>query len=83
MADNVNHPQHYTNGNIECIDAIESACTGSDGYEGFLVGQVVKYVWRYKHKGKPVEDLKKADYYLQQLIQYESGKEEKSDNEKW
>lgn len=66
-ADPVNHPTHYTQGGIECIEAIKASMTREE-YEGFLKGQVIKYVWRYKHKGKPVEDLKKARFYLDRLI---------------
>ena len=66
--DPVNHPAHYTSGGIECIDAIAASMTAPE-YEGFLKGQVIKYVWRYRLKGKPVEDLKKAAFYLDRLIQ--------------
>ena len=37
-------------------------------FEGYCKGQVLKYLWRYRYKGKPVEDLKKAEWYLQLLI---------------
>lgn len=63
----VEHPTHYNAGKVECIDAIESAL-GPEGFEGFLTGTVIKYLWRYKHKGG-VEDLKKAAYYLGILLQ--------------
>lgn len=66
--DPVNRPSHYTSGGIECIDAIAASMT-PDEYAGFLKGQVVKYIWRYRLKGKPVEDLKKARNYLDRLIQ--------------
>ena len=46
--DNVNHPPHYTKDEIECIDAIRSA-TG-EGYEYYLQGNIIKYIWRYRHK---------------------------------
>ena len=65
--DPVNHPSHYTQGGIECIDAIEAACTGLDGQEGYLVGQVIKYIWRWKHKNG-LQDLEKAKWYLERLI---------------
>ena len=65
--DPVNHPSHYTQGGIECIDAIEAACTGLDGQEGYLVGQVIKYIWRWKHKNG-LQDLEKAQWYLERLI---------------
>lgn len=66
--DPVNRPSHYTTGAIECIDALEASMTPIE-YAGFLKGQVFKYLWRYRLKGKPVEDLKKARFYLDRLIQ--------------
>jgi hypothetical protein len=66
--DPVNNPSHYTNGEIECIDAIKSAITGLVGMEAFCTGQILKYSWRWKHKnGK--EDLEKARYYINKLIE--------------
>jgi hypothetical protein len=66
--DLVNHPNHYTSGGIECIDAIKASMTPIE-YAGFLKGQILKYVWRYRLKGKPAQDLKKARFYLDRLIQ--------------
>lgn len=66
--DLVNHPNHYTSGGIECIDAIAASMTPIE-YAGFLKGQVLKYAWRYRLKGKPAQDLKKARFYLDRLIQ--------------
>lgn len=66
MTDNVNHPSHYNQSGIECIEAIK-ACTG-DGYESYLQGNIMKYLWRYKYKNG-VEDLKKAQWYLNRLIE--------------
>ncbi len=68
MADNVNHPSHYTQGGIECIDGIKASMT-AETFRGCLKGNVLKYVWRYEKKEKPVEDLKKARWYLDRLIQ--------------
>lgn len=68
-ADAVNHPGHYTQGGVECIDAIESALTPIQ-YKGYLRGNVLKYVWRYRDKGG-VEDLRKARWYLARLIEAE------------
>ena len=66
--DTVNHPSHYTDGGgVECIEAIESALT-SEEYRGYLKGNIQKYVWREKHKGG-TESLKKANWYLDRLIQ--------------
>ena len=59
----VNHPSHYNTGNIEVIDAIED--WGLD----FNAGNVVKYVARHQHKANPIEDLKKARWYLDRLIE--------------
>jgi hypothetical protein len=65
--DPVNHPAHYTAGAVECIDAIEAAL-GPEGFEAFLRGQVLKYVWRAPHKGDPTQDYEKAAWYLARLV---------------
>ena len=64
--DMVNSPPHYTQAGIECIDAIRAA-TG-DGYEYYLQGNIIKYLWRYRYKNG-VQDLEKAQWYLQKLIE--------------
>ena len=64
--DVVNHPSHYTDGGIECIDALEAQLT-TEEYRGYLKGNIAKYVWRERHKGK-TESLKKAQFYLNRLI---------------
>ena len=64
--DVVNHPSHYTDGGIECIDAIEAQLT-TEEYRGYLKGNIAKYVWRERHKGK-TESLKKAQFYLNRLV---------------
>ncbi len=61
--DPVNHPSHYTFGKIEVIEVID------DWRLGFYEGQVVKYIGRAKHKGSELEDLKKAQWYLNRLIE--------------
>lgn len=66
--DSVNHPSHYTQGNIECIDAIESALT-AEQFIGYLRGQIMKYTWRCGHKKDHVEDVKKAIWYANKLIE--------------
>jgi hypothetical protein len=69
--DPVNHPVHYTaGGGIECIEAIEAQLT-PDEYRGFLKGNVAKYLWRERNKGG-IESLKKAQWYLQRLIETHS-----------
>lgn len=57
MTDNINHPKHYTGHSIgyECIDITQ--------YQTFCTGNVIKYLWRYKDKGTPLEDLRKARWY--------------------
>ena len=60
--DAVNHPSHYTRGNIEVIDFIE------DQQLPYHLGNVVKYVARAGYKGDKVEDLKKAQWYLNRYI---------------
>ena len=65
--DVINHPSHYTKGNIECIDAIESATVGKTGIEAVAVANVIKYLWRYEEKGG-LESVRKAQWYLNKLI---------------
>lgn len=66
MSDPVNHPDHYTQGRYEVIDVIADNLT-FEGLEGYCTGNVLKYVMRYRHKNG-VEDLKKARWYLDRLI---------------
>lgn len=66
-SDIVNHPKHYTRGKIECIDAIESAVSELSGIEAVCTANVIKYVWRWKHKNG-IQDLRKAQWYLNKLI---------------
>jgi predicted Ser/Thr protein kinase len=63
----INKPKHYTQGKIECIEAIEAATSGLSGIDAVYVGNIIKYVFRYKHKNG-VEDLRKAKWYLDKLI---------------
>ena len=67
MTDPINHPAHYNRGNVECIDAIAAACTGLEGLEAVCTGNAIKYLWRWKYKGK-VEDLRKAVWYINRMI---------------
>lgn len=69
--ENVNHPSHYTQGGIECIEAIRASMT-QEGFQDYCKGNVLKYVWRWRDKGG-VEDLEKAKVYLEWMI--ESAKE--------
>jgi len=65
MVDMVNSPPHYNDGGIECIDAIEASMS-QDAFRGYLKGNMIKYLWRYEHKGGK-EDLDKANWYLTRL----------------
>ena len=65
--DNVNAPSHYLHGKKETIDVICDCMTG-DEFHGYLKGNILKYVSRYKFKGEPLEDLQKASWYLNRLI---------------
>tara|TARA_R110002126_G_scaffold66781_1_gene169631 strand:+ start:360 stop:632 length:273 start_codon:yes stop_codon:yes gene_type:complete len=67
LSDNVNSPDHYNFAGIECIDAIRAA-TGPEGFDSYLQGNIMKYLWRYQYKNG-VEDLKKAQWYLSRLIE--------------
>ena len=71
QADVVNHPSHYANASVECIDAIEASMTGEQ-MAGYLRGNVQKYVFRaYSKHPTPLIDLKKAQWYLNRLIETE------------
>ena len=66
MHDPVCNPEHYTQGDIECIDAIKASMS-HEAFLGFLKGNIMKYICRYERKQKPLEDLKKAGWYRQKL----------------
>lgn len=65
--DNINHPQHYA-GKVECIDCLESATEGLNGIEAICTANAIKYLFRWKRKNG-VEDLKKAQWYINRLIE--------------
>lgn len=67
----VNRPSHYDLGvghALQVMDLVKAHTTGVFGFEGFLLGNVLKYVLRYQKKGQPLQDLKKARHYLDLLI---------------
>tara|TARA_R110002012_G_scaffold314334_1_gene526944 strand:+ start:177 stop:431 length:255 start_codon:yes stop_codon:yes gene_type:complete len=64
--DMVNSPLHYNKAGIETIDALEAMLV--DGFDYYLQGNIVKYLWRFRYKNG-VEDLKKAQWYLNKLIE--------------
>ena len=65
----VNHPSHYCQGKVECIDALEAATTGLQGIEAVCTANAIKYLWRQSRKNS-IEDLKKCIWYVQYLIDY-------------
>ena len=64
--DLVNSPPHYNQAGIECVDAIAAAT--DDGFQYYLQGNIIKYLWRYRYKNG-IEDLEKAQWYLNKLIE--------------
>ena len=67
MNDPVN-PIHYKQGDIECIEAIKASMS-AEAFKGYLKGNNIKYMWRYEDKQatNPLEDLRKAQWYLDEL----------------
>mgnify|MGYP001436414319 FL=1 len=76
LEDMVNHPPHYNKAGIECIDAIKAMT--EDGFEYYLQGNIMKYLWRYRYKNG-VEDLNKAQWYLKKLIDIVENDKSKND----
>jgi len=71
--DAVNHPNHYTHSEIECIDAMK-ACSTEEEFRGYLRLSHFKYNWRMKHKhGDPLEDAQKAQSYWNRFVEELAG----------
>ena len=68
MTDNVEHPKHYTNGNIECIDAMVAAF-GKEAVMIYCRVNAFKYIWRSDLKGH-TEDIRKAAWYLRKYLEF-------------
>lgn len=66
MKEMVNHPSHYNQGGVECIDAMKAATIHKVGIEAVCVSNVIKYLWRYEEKNG-LEDINKAQWYLNRL----------------
>ena len=75
--DNVNNPRHYNKDGIECIDGIKASMSEKE-FLGYLKGNTMKYLWRYDYKQKPLEDLQKAKWYLDKMINIIHNNEEKT-----
>jgi hypothetical protein len=66
MKDAIN-PDHYKQGGIECIEAMKASMT-PEQFQGYLKGQVIKYLWRLGLKDSAVQDARKAAWYLDRMI---------------
>ena len=66
MSNKVDHPGHYNFGKMETLDLIDNFSTPEE-YDGFLKGNIIKYLHRYNFKNG-LEDLEKAQWYLNKLI---------------
>jgi len=66
---NTINPNHYKQGRIECIDALESATINKKGIEAVCVANVIKYLWRYEEKNG-LEDVKKCQWYLNRVLEH-------------
>ena len=69
MPDMINHPPHYNQGSIECIDAIR-AMLSPEEFRGYLRGTSLKYRWRYQYKDG-MQDIEKAEWYERRLKEHE------------
>ena len=66
IRDMVNSPSHYTQGKIECIDAIKS-CLTKEQYIGFLKGTIFAYTWRMGFKDDMLQEAGKIEWYIKRL----------------
>lgn len=64
--DAIKSPAHYTQGKIECHQAVREAL-GDDGYCSWCIGNIFKYLWRHKYKNG-IEDLEKAQQFLDMMM---------------
>ena len=67
-SDNINNPQHYNQGAVETIDYIIQVSDGYDSDVSYCIGNTIKYISRAPFKGKELEDLHKALWYLNKAI---------------
>ena len=66
MSDTIN-PDHYKQGAVECIDALEAATINLKGIDAVCTANAIKYLWRWKEKNG-LEDLRKALWYINRLL---------------
>lgn len=67
--DKINHPNHYTTKSMESIEVIKVMTENLSGFAGYCMGNVIKYLYRFENKGG-IEDLKKANKYIEFLESY-------------
>lgn len=67
LEDYVNNPKHYTKGGIETLDYIKAKLSHKE-YVGYLIGNILKYISRASSKGNLLQDLQKAQFYLNDLV---------------
>ncbi len=68
VSDSANSPPHYQNGTMETIEIMENQMS-VERFLGYLEGSIIKYISRYEYKKNPLEDLKKAEWFLRKLIE--------------
>ena len=81
MTDVVNNPEHYNQGQVECIDAIK-AMLSIEEFIGYLRGNSMKYRWRFRYKNG-LEDLRKAEWYENRLLKALEESQEELKNYKY
>jgi hypothetical protein len=67
MSQDTINPSHYKQGDVECIDALESATVNLSGIDAVCTANAIKYLWRWKEKNGAV-DLLKAKWYIDKLL---------------
>ena len=70
--DMVNHPPHYTKGRFETIEVIEDIVQFYPAKQAWSAGNIIRYLSRAEHKGNKLEDLKKAQFYMNRLVDQNS-----------
>ena len=80
VSDNIN-PNHYRQGEIECIDAIKAATINKTGIEAVCTANAIKYLWRYESKNG-LEDVRKAQWYINRLVSELEKKQQQGTNPK-
>lgn len=75
MLDAVNSPDHYNQTEVETINVIQNSMDTKE-FQGYLKGNIIKYVARHRHKGMPLKDILKAQWYMGWLVEELTEKEQ-------